>query len=110
MLGYGRSRILVKARSRAVPAVTPLSAIAPVVETEYCETILPTSKVLAPARETQRDILALGWTEFNRSAVRPPQPVSAGWSTMEVCHWVTWSAWEKSCGGFCRTPAMYCAR
>jgi len=79
--------------------VTPESEIAPLVETEYCETMLPTSNVFAPASDTEREMSELGLTEFNRSAQRPPQPVTAGWSGTEVCHCVTWSAWEKSCGG-----------
>ena len=70
--------------------------MAPEVETEYCETMLPTSKVLAPASETESEMGGAGWTEFNRSAQRPPQPVSGGWSGIEVCHCVTWSACEKS--------------
>ena len=37
-----------------------LSEIAPEVETEYCETMLPTSKVLAPASVTISEIGALG--------------------------------------------------
>ena len=63
--------------------------IAPEVVTEYCETTLPTSKVLAPARVTQREIGAEGCTAASRSAQRPPQPVSGGRSPIEVCHWVT---------------------
>src|SRR5471032_625904 len=97
MFGYERPRMFVSAASRA--PLTPLNAIAPPVETEYCETMLPTSKVFAPASETESEMGALVFTEFNRSAQRPPQPVSAGWSGMEVCHCVTWSACEKSCGG-----------
>src|ERR1019366_3692342 len=80
---------------------TPESEIAPLVETLYCEMMLPTSKVFAPASETEREMFAPGWTEFSRSAQRPPQPVVGGWSGMEVCHCVTWSACEKSWGGFC---------
>src|ERR1035438_9998560 len=83
--------------------VTPVRAIAPPVETEYCETTLPTSKVFAPASDTESEMGELGWTALSRSAQRPPQPVSGAWSGMEVCHCVTWSAWEKSCGGFCRS-------
>src|SRR5580698_3099322 len=83
---------------------------APLVETEYCETILPTSKVFAPARVTMSEMGALGWMELSRSAMRPPQPVVGGWSGMEVCHCVCWSAWEKSCGGCATVPPRYCAR
>src|SRR5215831_11786923 len=89
---------------------TPCNEMAPPGETEYCDTILPTSNVLAPASDTQMETGAPGRTEFNRSAQRPPQPVVGGWLGTEVCHCVTWSAWEKSCGGFSRTPARYCAR
>jgi hypothetical protein len=28
---------------------------------------------------------------------------------MEVCHWVTWSLWEKSCGGLGTELAVNCA-
>ena len=35
---------------------------APEVETEYWETMLPTSKVLAPASVTERETGAPGWT------------------------------------------------
>ena len=73
--------------------------MAPEVETEYWDTVLPTSKVLAPASVTESETGAPGWTALSRSAQRPPQPVSAGWSGTEVCHWVTWSACEKSWGG-----------
>ena len=31
-------------------------------ETEYCELILPTSKVLAPDKLTESEIGAVGWT------------------------------------------------
>src|ERR1017187_9116383 len=93
---------------RRVP-LTPDNEIAPLVETEYCETMLPISNVFAPASETESEMGAFGCTEFRRSAQRPPQPVSGAWSGMEVCHSVTWPAWEKSCGGFCRMPALYCA-
>src|SRR6185312_934690 len=78
---------------------TPCSAIAPLLETAYCETTLPTSNVFAPAMETEREMVLLVLAAFSRSAQRPPQPVSGCWSGMEVCHCVTWSAWEKSCGG-----------
>src|SRR4051812_6891815 len=105
MFGYGNPSRLVRARSRALPAVTPLKAMAPLVETEYCETTLPTSNVLAPASDTESEIGAFGWTEFNRSAQRPPHPVTAGWSGTDVCHCVTWSACENNCGGFWRMPA-----
>src|ERR1041385_2529147 len=97
MFEFGRPRIFVNAARRA--PLTPLSEIAPLVETAYCETMLPTSNVFAPARETESEIPALGLTEFNRSAQRPPHPVNAGASGTEVCHCVTWSACEKSCGG-----------
>ena len=83
--------------------------IAPLVDTEYCGTMLPISNVFAPASETISEMGALGCTAFSKSAQRPPQPVVGGWSGMEVCHCVCWSAWEKSCGGLCR-PARYCAR
>src|SRR5580658_5262058 len=86
------------------------SETAPLVETEYCETMLPTSNVFAPASVTISEIGALGCTEFSKSATRPPQPVVGGWSGMEVCHCVCWSAWEKSCGGCWPVPARYCAR
>ena len=62
--------MLVKAASRA--PLTPCNEIAPLVETEYCETMLPTSKVFAPASETEREMGALALTEFSRSAQRPP--------------------------------------
>src|ERR1019366_7222227 len=96
--------MLVNAASRAPE--TPESEIAPLVETLYCEMMLPTSKVFATASEMGAPV----WTEFSRSAQRPPQPVVGGWSGMEVCHCVTWSAWEKSCGGFFEPGALYCAR
>ena len=86
------------------------SETAPLVETEYCETMLPTSNVFAPASVTIREIGAVGWMEFIKSATRPPQPVVGGWSGMDVCHCVCWSAWEKSCGGCLPVPLRYCAR
>ena len=64
------------------------SEIAPLVETEYCETMLPTSNVFAPASETDSEMGASGCTAFSKSAQRPPQPVTGGWSGMEVCHCV----------------------
>ena len=73
--------------------------IAPDGETEYCATMLPTSKVFAPAMVTTSEMGALGCTELSKSAQRPPHPVNGGWSGTEVCHWVCWSACEKSCGG-----------
>jgi hypothetical protein len=76
--------------------VTPDNPIAPLVETEYCETVFPTSKVLAPAIVTESEMGELGWTEASRSAHRPPQPVKAGLSGTDVCHCVTWSACENS--------------
>ena len=85
------------------------SEIAPPVETEYCETMLPTSKVLAPASDTISEMGAFGCTALSKSAQRPPQPVVGGWSGSEVCHCDCWSAWENSCGGL-RWPARYCAR
>ncbi len=91
-------------------AFKPVSEIAPLVETEYCETMLPTSNVFAPASETDSEMGAPGWTELSRSAQRPPQPVVGGWSGIEVCHWVTWSACEKSCGGLGFDPARYWER
>jgi len=69
----------------------PVSAIAPPVDTEYWETVLPISKVFAPDTEMERDTLASGCTAARRSAQRPPQPVSAGRSGIEVCHCMTWS-------------------
>ena len=33
------------------------------------------------------------------SMARPPQPVRPRVSGRDVCHWVTWSLWENSCGG-----------
>src|SRR5271169_4590086 len=106
MFGYGRPRMFVSAASRA--PLTPCNAIAPLVETEYCETMLPTSNVFAPASETESEMSELGLTEFSRSAQRPPQPVVAGWSGTEVCHCVTWSACEKSCGGLATVLWVYC--
>src|SRR4051812_26893992 len=76
MLVYGNPRMFVSAARRA--PLTPLREIAPPVDTAYCDTILPTSNVLAPASETDREIPALGFTEFNKSAHRPPHPVKAG--------------------------------
>src|ERR1035441_5392284 len=83
-LGYGRPRIFVRAWRR-VPD-TPWRLMAPEVDTEYWETMLPTSNVFAPDRVTERETGAPGWTELSRSAQRPPQPVRAGWSGTEVCH------------------------
>src|SRR5512140_2385907 len=110
MFGYGRPRILVRAWERALPLGMPVREIAPEVETEYCAMLLPTSKVFAPESVTDSEIGELGWTAARRSAHRPPQPVTGGWSGTEVCHWVTWSAWEKSWGGFLEAPDWYCAR
>src|SRR6185503_8229578 len=89
---------------------TLCNAMAPLVETEYCETMLPTSNVLAPERVTDSEMGALGWTEFNKSAQRPPQPVSGAASGMPVCHCVTWSECEKSCGGRFTEFPVYWAR
>src|SRR5258708_6313554 len=99
--------MLVSAARRA--PLTPLMEMAPEVETEYWATIFPTSNVLAPLRVTLMEMGALGWTELSISAHRPPQPVNGGRSGIEVCHWVTWSACEKSCGGLLRMPPLYCA-
>src|SRR5262245_42948735 len=92
--------MLVSAVSRA--PLTPLIEMAPPVETEYCATIFPTSNVFAPLSVTVIEMGVYGVTEFSKSAQRPPQPVSGCRSGIEVCHWVTWSAWEKSCGGLAR--------
>src|SRR3979411_2109598 len=88
----------------------PERAIAPAVETEYCETVLPISKVFAPEIEMERETLASGCTAASRSAHRPPQPVIGGRSGMEVCHCMTWSEWEKSWGGLANPPDWYFAR
>src|SRR2546430_12784106 len=90
--------------------VTRARDTAPEGDTEYCDTRLPTSKVFEPASVTESEIFASGCKVFNRSAQRPPQPVSGGLSGMEVCHCVTWSAWEKSWGGNAMEPAPYWAR
>jgi hypothetical protein len=74
MFGYGRPRRFVSADRRAPE--TPLSEIAPEVDTEYCAVVLPTSNVFAPAIVTISEMGALGCTEASRSAQRPPQPVS----------------------------------
>ena len=75
------------AASRA--PVMPASEIAPLVDTAYCETTLPISNVFAPAMETDREMALFVFAAFNKSAQRPPQPVSGCWSGMEVCHCVT---------------------
>src|SRR5260221_2847891 len=72
--------------------------------------MLPTSKVFAPPSVTEREIDARGWTDASTAAHLPPQLVNGGWSGTDVCHCVTWSACEKSCGGLVRIPAWYWAR
>src|ERR1043166_5151189 len=84
--------------------------MAPLVDAEYCETVLPTSKVFAPESVTDKEIGALGCTAARRSAQRPPQPVSGGRSGIDVCHCVTWSECENNCGGRSRMPLWNCAR
>ena len=80
----------------------------PPVPTEYCCTTPPTSKVFAPASEIASESAAAlplrGFTESIKSAQRPPQPVVGGRSGIDVCHCVTWSLWEKSCGGRATLP------
>ena len=100
--------MLVRACRRAPE--TLLKLMAPDVVTEYWETMLPTSKVFAPATVTAREMGAPGWTAAKRSAQRPPQPVNGGRSGIEVCHCVTWSECENSCGGLANTPERYSAR
>ena len=78
-------------RARELAGKSPRE-IAPLVETEYWATMLPISKMFAPARVMTREMGAPGWTALSRSAQRPPQPVVGGWSGTEVCHWVCWSA------------------
>src|SRR5262245_43674882 len=56
--GYGSARMLVKDCKRAPE--TPERLMAPEVETEYCETTLPTSKVLAPPSVMHSEIGAPG--------------------------------------------------
>src|SRR5580704_7229177 len=84
-----------------------LSAIAPLVDTESCETILPTSKVFAPASVISMET---GDGAVSRSPTLPAHPVVGGWLGMEVGHCVCWSAWEKSCGGTCCVPPRYWVR
>src|SRR5580700_10673582 len=108
MFGYGNARMFVSAARRAVD--NPLSETAPEVETEYWEIMLPISNVLAPLSVTDSEIGALGCTDASRSAQRPPHPVVGGWSGMDVCHCVCWSAWENNCGGNSMAPARYWAR
>src|SRR4051794_37120677 len=85
----------------------------PPVLTEYCCTTPPTSKVFAPASETASESAAVlplrGFKVSSKSAQRPPQPVVGGRSGIDVCHCVTWSLCEKSCGGFATLPLLYCA-
>src|SRR5204862_3544008 len=71
--------------------------------------ILPTSKVFAPDNEMHIETCAPVFSEYNRSAQRPPQPVLLTWSGIEVCHWTCWSLCEKSCGGTAALPDEYCA-
>src|SRR5688500_12022646 len=79
----------------------------PAVDMLYSLTTLPTSQVLMPEREMDMETEPTLLREFIRSAIRPPHPVRESWPGREVCHWTTWSLWEKSCGGRGALPAWY---
>jgi len=68
----------------------------------------------APAIEIDIDtscpVLERPLSESIRSATRPPQPVRESRSGIDVCHWITWSLCEKSCGGYGMLLARYCVR
>src|SRR5687768_226974 len=101
-------------RSTLLSATTSLLVVAspcgPAVDMLYSLTTLPTSHVLIPDSEIDIDTEPTVLREFIRSAIRPPQPVRESWPGSDVCHWTTWSLWEKSCGGRGTLPATYWAR
>src|SRR4051812_32059461 len=80
----------------------------------YSLTTFPTSNVFTPAIEIDIEMLSpvldRPLSEFKRSAQRPPQPERESRSGIDVCHWITWSLCEKSCGGTGTLLARYCVR
>ena len=110
-------RMLFMAVVRAVCAAdgprAALSETTPLLDTEYCVVVPPTSKVFDPASEMHIESTSLfpffGLYVSIMSAHRPPQPVVGGRSGMDVCHCTCWSACEKSCGGNATELAVYCA-
>src|ERR1035438_122137 len=90
-----------------VPPVAPVSETAPLVLTAYCETVCPIWNEFSPATLIDIEIVALVLIALIRSASRPPQPVWNGRSGRLLCHWVCWSACEKSWGGRDAEPDVY---
>ena len=48
-----------------------------------------------------------GLDRVQQVGAAPAPAGEGGWSGTEVCHCVTWSAWEKSCGGLLEGVEVY---
>src|SRR4028119_837512 len=74
-------------------------------ESWYWLTALPIWNVLLPASDIDIETWEPAFIAFIMSAMRPPQPVRAGWSGMPVCQCTVWPLGEKRRGGRPAGPA-----